>query len=137
MKPPNVTKYTLKIPIDADYKSKKMCSSDSLSKYICLGTFFLGQAVCICMFRDLCPANQYLKPKYAPVFCVQVSSSTWSSREGLCFFFQICCTFARSHIILQSRSLFKNRTNPLLISTDFLKYPFWHLFQTLVVTSSS
>ena len=24
----------------------------------------------------------------------------------------------------------KNLSDPLLISTDFLKYPFWHLFQT-------
>ena len=23
-----------------------------------------------------------------------------------------------------------DRTDPLLICTDFLKYPFWHLFQT-------
>ena len=86
-----LTRYTLRNPIDADKKSKNMCSSVSLSlcTYICLGTTFLGQAVCICMFRDLCLANQYLpRPKLAHAFCVQVSSSTWSSREGLCFFFK-------------------------------------------------
>ena len=26
--------------------------------------------------------------------------------------------------------VYSKDSNPLLISTDFLKYPFWHLFQT-------
>ena len=79
-----------------------MCSSVSLSlcTYICQGTTFLGQAVCVCMFRDLCPANQYLpKPKFSAVFCVQVSRSTKYSRGGI-FFLQICCIFARSPSLL-------------------------------------